>query len=278
MPRRRRSCRRRRRRSRAACEAWANPSSAHAEGRAARAALEDARRRIAAALGWDGDARSSPRARPRRSRSSCAAPRRARASSRRSSIRRCCAARPTRARSRCRPDGTLDLADLDAALARPRAAAGRGPVGQQRDRRDPSDRRHRRAGEGGAAACCSSIARRAPASCRSPTPISSSSPPTSSAGRRASAPCWCKDSATLEAVGGQEGGYRPGTAGGADDHGLRRRRRSRSWLVRGGRCACAPGSTRGIVAAGGEYRRRSRAPHRHHRRPIGCPASPPPRR
>lgn len=33
---------------------WANPSSVHAEGRAARAALEDARRRVAAALGWSG--------------------------------------------------------------------------------------------------------------------------------------------------------------------------------------------------------------------------------
>lgn len=31
---------------------WANPSSPHAEGRAARAALEDARSRIAGALGW----------------------------------------------------------------------------------------------------------------------------------------------------------------------------------------------------------------------------------
>lgn len=34
---------------------WANPSSPHAEGRAARAALEDARARIKAALGWDGE-------------------------------------------------------------------------------------------------------------------------------------------------------------------------------------------------------------------------------
>lgn len=33
---------------------WANPSSPHAEGRAARAALERARREIAEALGWDG--------------------------------------------------------------------------------------------------------------------------------------------------------------------------------------------------------------------------------
>lgn len=34
---------------------WANPSSPHREGRAARAALEDARARIAAALGWRGE-------------------------------------------------------------------------------------------------------------------------------------------------------------------------------------------------------------------------------
>lgn len=34
---------------------WANPSSPHAEGRAARAALETARARIAAAYGWDGE-------------------------------------------------------------------------------------------------------------------------------------------------------------------------------------------------------------------------------
>lgn len=34
---------------------WANPSSPHAEGRAARAALEDARERIKSALGWSGE-------------------------------------------------------------------------------------------------------------------------------------------------------------------------------------------------------------------------------
>lgn len=34
---------------------WANPSSPHGEGRKARAALEDARRRIAASLGWTGE-------------------------------------------------------------------------------------------------------------------------------------------------------------------------------------------------------------------------------
>lgn len=34
---------------------WANPSSPHREGRAARAAIEDARARIKRALGWDGE-------------------------------------------------------------------------------------------------------------------------------------------------------------------------------------------------------------------------------
>jgi cysteine desulfurase len=39
----------------AGMQAWANPSSPHQEGRAARAALEGARSRIATALGWSGD-------------------------------------------------------------------------------------------------------------------------------------------------------------------------------------------------------------------------------
>jgi cysteine desulfurase len=34
---------------------WANPSSPHRQGRAARAALEDARARVKAALGWEGE-------------------------------------------------------------------------------------------------------------------------------------------------------------------------------------------------------------------------------
>jgi cysteine desulfurase len=37
-------------------ELWANASSPHGEGRAARAALEDARARVKAAFGWDGEA------------------------------------------------------------------------------------------------------------------------------------------------------------------------------------------------------------------------------
>lgn len=36
-------------------EIWANPSSPHSAGRAARAALEDARERVKAALGWSGE-------------------------------------------------------------------------------------------------------------------------------------------------------------------------------------------------------------------------------
>src|SRR5687767_6257119 len=40
---------------RAAIARWANPSSPHADGRAARAMLEDARARVAAALDWPGE-------------------------------------------------------------------------------------------------------------------------------------------------------------------------------------------------------------------------------
>ncbi len=39
----------------AALDNWANPSSPHAAGRAARAMLEDARARVATALGWPGE-------------------------------------------------------------------------------------------------------------------------------------------------------------------------------------------------------------------------------
>lgn len=39
----------------AAMDEWANPSSPHAAGRRARAALEEARARVAAALGWTGE-------------------------------------------------------------------------------------------------------------------------------------------------------------------------------------------------------------------------------
>lgn len=38
-----------------ALQNWANPSSPHMDGRNARSALEEARRRIAKALGWDGE-------------------------------------------------------------------------------------------------------------------------------------------------------------------------------------------------------------------------------
>ncbi|QPQ55837.1 aminotransferase class V-fold PLP-dependent enzyme [Allosphingosinicella flava] len=39
----------------AAMDAWANPSSPHGEGRAAKAALQDARARMKTALGWNGE-------------------------------------------------------------------------------------------------------------------------------------------------------------------------------------------------------------------------------
>src|SRR4051794_21072314 len=101
---------------RAACDAWANPSSPHAEGRAARAQLEDARRRIAAALGWDGTLIFTSGATEaielvfRRARAeSCVV----------SAVEHPAVLRsaPDARQIAVRPDGTIDLADLDRALA-----------------------------------------------------------------------------------------------------------------------------------------------------------------
>ena len=80
---------------------WANPSSPHAEGRAARAALEDARERMKAALGWDGEVIftcGASEAAGDRARTRVDA---VRDSSRRSSMTRCCAAIGPNGRCRC---------------------------------------------------------------------------------------------------------------------------------------------------------------------------------
>ena len=110
---------------RTACEAWANPSSAHAEGRAVRAAMEEARRRLAAALGWDGTLIFTSGA----TEAIDIVLRRARAGARIvSAIEHPAVLRSAGGEARqiaVRSDGTLDLAALDAALAgseRPRVA------------------------------------------------------------------------------------------------------------------------------------------------------------
>lgn len=99
-----------------ACAAWANPSSAHAEGRAVRAGLEDARRRIAAALGWNGTLVFTSGA----TEALEIVLRRAKASERIvSAIEHPAVLRvaPDARQVRAHADGTLDLDDLKAALA-----------------------------------------------------------------------------------------------------------------------------------------------------------------
>lgn len=92
---------------------WHNPSSPHAEGRAARAALEQARARIAAALGWQGAILFTSGA----SEALTIALQRGRAGERIISAVEHDAllrAAPTARRLPVRPDGIVDLTDLAA--------------------------------------------------------------------------------------------------------------------------------------------------------------------
>ena len=194
---------------RAACEVWANPSSAHAEGRAVRAMMEEARRRIAAALGWDGTLIFTSGA----TEAIEIVMRRAKAGSRIAS------AVEHPAVLRCLPDreiavggdGMLDLADLDSALA----AAERPLVAVQSVNNETGvihpiaeiAARVRAAG-GLLLVDCAQSAGKLPlpeADFISIAAHKLGGPPGIGA-------LLVRDTATLEAVGGQEGGHRPGTA------------------------------------------------------------------
>ena len=89
--------------------------------------------------------------------------------------------------------------------------AGRDPAGQQRDRHPPAARPPRAAHPRSRVRCCSPTARRAPASCRFPTPISSRLSAHKLGGPPGIGALLVRDLATLEPVGGQEKGYRRGT-------------------------------------------------------------------
>jgi len=98
---------------------WANPSSPHAEGRKAKAALEDARERIKAALGWEGEVILTSGA----SESAELALTRAKAGARLVSAVEHDAilkAAPDAERLPVRPDGALDLDSLREAVRRER--------------------------------------------------------------------------------------------------------------------------------------------------------------
>ena len=191
------------------CADWANPSSAHAEGRAARAALEAARTRIAAALGWShslvftsGATEGIDIVLER----AVAGPRIVSAIEHAAVLR----GAPDGRRIAVKPDGTLDLADLDAALAE----AGRPLVAVQAVNNETgvihpiAEIAERVKAVGGLLLvdCAQSAGK---------LPLPDADFIVAAAHKLGGPPgvgvLLVRDPATLAAVGGQEGGYRPGT-------------------------------------------------------------------
>lgn len=192
-----------------ACESWANPSSAHAEGRAVRAAMEEARRRIAAALGWDGTLVFTSGATEgieivlRRAK---AGPRIVSAIEHSAVLRVAAGARQIDAKA----DGSLDLDDLDKALA----GAERPLVAVQAVNNEtgvihpiPAIAEKVKAAGGLLLVDCAQSAAKLPLPDADFLVVAAhklGGPPGVGA-------LLVRDSATLEAIGGQEGGFRPGT-------------------------------------------------------------------
>ena len=232
-----------------ACRSWANPSSPHAEGRAVRAQLEDARRRVGRALGHDWTLIFTSGA----TEAISLVFDRARAKDRivaavehPAVLRSAPGARQVAAR----PDGTLDLDDLDRALDgsdRPLVAVQ--SVNNETGVIHPTDEVYARVKAAGGLLLtdCAQSAGKLPLPDADFIVVAAhkfGGPPGIGA-------LLVKDTASLDAVGGQEGGFRPGTAAVPSimgfaaaceaDHGwYEEARRLRARL------------DRGIVAAGGE--------------------------
>lgn len=194
---------------RAACALWANPSSAHAEGRRVRAAMEEARGRIAAALAFAGTLIFTSGA----TEAIDIVLRRAKAGARIvSSIEHPAVLRsaPDARQIRVGADGRLDLADLDRALAeadRPLVAVQ--SVNNETGVIHPiADIAARVKAAGGLLMVdCAQSAGKLPLPDADFIIVAAhklGGPPGVGA-------LLVKDSAALEAVGGQEGGFRPGT-------------------------------------------------------------------
>jgi len=192
-----------------ACRAWANPSSPHAEGRAARAQLEDARRRVAVALGWDGTLLFTSGA----TEAISLVFERAKAGSFIvSSVEHPAVLRsaPDARQIAAKADGSLDLDDLDRALA----GAERPLVAVQSVNNEtgvihpiPEIYAKVKAAGGLLLTDCAQSAGKLPLPEADFLVIAAhklGGPPGIGA-------LLVKEPATLEAIGGQEGGYRPGT-------------------------------------------------------------------
>jgi cysteine desulfurase len=191
-----------------ACAAWANPSSAHAEGRAVHAALEDARRRIAAALGWTDTIVFTSGA----TEALEIVLNRARAGSRLvSAVEHPAVLRavPDARQIAVKEDGTLDLADLDAALSEGALVAVQSVNNETGVIHPIAEIGARVKVAGGLLLVdCAQSAGKLPLPDADFLVVAAhklGGPPGIGA-------LLVKDPATLEAVGGQEGGYRPGTA------------------------------------------------------------------
>lgn len=192
-----------------ACAAWANPSSPHQEGRKVHAAMEDARRRVAAAFGWDGTLIFTSGA----TEAIALVFARARATSfivsavEHPAVMR---SAPGARQIAVRGDGTLDLDDLDRALADSEAPlVAVQAVNNETGVIHPLSEIYAKVKAAGGLllADCAQSAGKLPVPKADFLVIAAhklGGPPGIGA-------LLVRDPATLDAIGGQEGGYRPGT-------------------------------------------------------------------
>jgi cysteine desulfurase len=193
-----------------ACRTWANPSSPHAEGRAVRAQLEDARRRIAAALGSGATLIFTSGA----TEAISLVFERARANSfivsaveHPAVLRSAPAARQIAVKA----DGTLDLDDLDRALDGTET-----PLVAVQSVNNETGAIHPLAEIGSRVRAAGGLLLVDCAQSAGKLPLPEANFVVVAAHKFGGPPgigaLLVMDTATLEAIGGQEGGYRPGTA------------------------------------------------------------------